>query len=420
MPWFDPGDVVFPYTNGEKARHNPLTEKPEQKPRFSFTKGVKPGLFNVGDAGKRVVFLVEGETDTMRLWQELHREQGADAPGVVGISGVNTWRPELAEAFSEAQKVFFLLDNDDDYMVREQVDAAAREIRADLGQKARRVRLPDGVKDVCEFFDVYDLETLRLCAKKVSSQSRYRTLDLRQEPPPPNWLIEGLVAKGDTTLVVGPSGIGKSWLTLGITVAVAEGWQSFLGCDLSNIPEGGGRVLYGDQENPLDVVIHRLRKLGLTERGMENIRYLWNCGIRLDQPGSRGMFLDEALDFEPTVTVLDSLTRIHTQDENNAGAMAALMNDGIQQIARQTGCATLLIHHDNKSGQPRGSVDIMASVDAALQAAGAGEENPGSFYLKQLKSRRRLTGSALAVSIVDDDVAGRVHLRADQPLNPPF
>lgn len=420
VPWYDPGDVILPYSNGEKSRPNPLVQKDERKPRFSFTKGVKPGLFNAKDASKRIVFMVEGETDTMRLWQELHNEQGDNAPGVVGVSGINTWRPELAEAFADAQQVFVILDNDSDYLVVAQVDAAWREIRRDFGPKAARLRLPEGVKDVCEFFDVYDLETLRMTAKKSggAGQSRYKPLDLKQSPPPPNWLIDGLISKGDTTLVVGPSGIGKSWLTLGVTVAVAEDWKSFLGCDVTNVPQGGGRVLYVDGENPLDVVLHRLRKLGLTEVGMDNVRYLWNCGVRLDRDPEK--FLDEALDFQPTLVVLDSLTRLHTQDENSAGSMAQLMNDGIQQIARETGCATLLIHHDNKAGQPRGSVDIMASVDAALQAQTAGEANPGSFYLRQIKSRRILSGSALSISILDDDVAERVYLKADVPLNPPF
>lgn len=421
VPWYDPGDVLFAYSNGEKARHNPLVEKPEQKPRFSFTKGVKPGLFNIGDATKDVIFLVEGETDTMRLWQALHAEGQSgnkQLPGVVGLSGINTWRPELAEALSDARQVYVVLDNDQDYMVVGQVDDAWREIRRDIGAKARRLRLPDDVNDLCEFFDVYDMETLRLYAKKAGgpSHSRYRPLDLRQAPPPPNWLVEGLIAKGDLTLTTGPPGIGKSWLILALAVAIVEGWDEFLGRELHL--DAPGRVLIVDQENPLDVVLNRMRLLGLTHKGMDNLRYLWNCGIRLDR--DPGKFLDEVLDFEPVFIALDSLTRLHTQDENSAGQIAALMNNGIQPIARETGAAVMLVHHDNKSGDPRGSVDIMASVDAALQAKGLGEANPGSFRLSQIKSRRRVGGSALDITILDDENADRIFLRADEPLNPPF
>lgn len=414
-PWYDVGDVVIPYSNGEKIRRDPLKEyeNDKDKPRFSFTKGVKPGLFNEDDAKKSVIFLLEGETDTMRLWQELHNEDANTTTGVVGLSGINTWSKDLAEQLSDVTSVFVVLDNDD-YMIQPQIDEAWRNIRADLGPKARRLRLPEGVKDVCEFFDVYDLETLRLIATKSSTRkSRYTPLDLRQPPPPPNWLVEGLISKGDVTLIVGPSGIGKSWLTLGLATAVAEGHPEFLGLPVL----AHGNVLYADQENPLDVVLHRLHQLGLEDTGMGRLRYLWNCGVRLDNDPVK--FMDEAIDFDPVLIVLDSLTRLHTQDENNAGAMAALLNDSIQPLARATGAAVLLIHHDNKVGTPRGSSDIMASVDAALQASSAGEANPGSFHLKQLKSRRRLSGSSLDVSIVDDE-NDRVLLVADQPLNPPF
>lgn len=409
--------MILPYSNGEKCRRDPLVklEPDDKRPRFSFTKGVTPGLFNIADAGKKVIFLVEGETDTMRLWQELNREGKSDSTGVVGLSGINTWRPELVEAIT-ADIVYVILDNDDDYMVTSTVDATWREIRSDLGlSRAKRLRLPDGVKDVCEFFDAFDMEMLRMLATKANiKKSRYKPLDLGQTPPPANWLLEDLVSMGDVTLEVGPPGIGKSWVTLGLAVAIAQGWDTFLGRQLKQ----DGRVLYVDAENPLDVVLNRLRRLGLDDEGMGNMRYLWNQGIRLDRDPTT--FLDEAIDFEPTLIVLDSLTRLHTQDENNAGAMAALVNDSIQPLARSTGAAVMLIHHDNKGGNPRGSSDIMASVDAALQARGMGEENPGTFLLTQIKSRRRLSGSALVVSILDDDLTDSVTLKADQPLNPPF
>lgn len=72
-----------------------------------------------------------------------------------------------------------------------------------------------------------------------------------------------------------------------------------------------------------------------------------------------------------TLIALDSLTRIHTQDENAAGAMSALHNDGIKPLARDTGAAVIIIHHTNKGQgsaytRARGSTDIVYAMDAGI------------------------------------------------------
>jgi AAA domain-containing protein len=85
-------------------------------------------------------------------------------------------------------------------------------------------------------------------------------------------------------------------------------------------------------------------------------------------------FLDgRRLDYNPTLIVLDSLTRIHTQDENAVGAMSALYNDGIKPLARETGAAVVLIHHTNKGQRSsytraRGSSDIVYAMDGGIDA----------------------------------------------------
>lgn len=405
--------AVFPYTQGEKTR----LFLPDGERKFFFTPGVSPPLYNLEDALKhQIAFLVEGETDTMRLWQEL----GPDATsGVLGLSGLKTWKPEMANALESLQRVFVLLDNDDAYSIASQdVETAWRNILSDLGRsKAKRIRLPLGVKDMCEFFETYDLDTLRLLAKKGLgvSTSRYRPLDFTKPPPEPDWLLDGMVAKGDVNLGTGPPGLGKSWFCMGLAVAIVEAHPDFLGAEIKQGKHG--RVLYVDQENPQDVVYRRLRQLGLTERGRSSLRYLWNQNIRVDRNPED--FIEEALDFEPDLIVLDSLTRIHTQDENSAGSMAALFNDALQPLARETGAAVFLVHHDNKQGNPRGSIDITASPDGVIHFRGYGDDNPGTFVMRQGKSRRRLGGDELIVRI-EDGPDGSVELVANPKLDPPF
>lgn len=385
--------VLIPYKGYTKERPDPRRPLKEGERRFYLPKGAAPELFNEDEAvGCTTVFLCEGETDTMRLQQELDAEHSPAA--AVGIGGINNWRGDFATspAFASAKHVYVILDNDEDYKVQAQTNAAWRQIRQDLGPAARRVTLPSDVKDVCEFFEAYDLETLRLLTKQGPGVSRFRHLDLTKAPPPPNWLLEGLVACGDVVLTSGASGLGKSWLTMGLAVAVADGHETYLNQPVRK----HGTVLYVDEENPEDVIYHRLRKLGLKNPG--NVRYLWNNALRLDRNPEE--LLDEALEFQPALIVLDSLTRIHTGEENDAGTMSPLLNDAIRPLARETGAAVMLIHHHGVGGErPRGSSDILASSDGALDIYATGY--PGQFKVKLTKSRRRLSGDDMIVRVVD-------------------
>lgn len=395
--------LVFPYEHGEKMRKSPLIEGPRE---FKFSAGAKLTLFRDPAAvGTKQMFLVEGETDTMRL----HQEVGKTAT-VLGLSGVNAWRPEYANDFKAAEKVFVILDNDEDYNVAAVVDKTYRQIRNDIGPKARRVVLPTGTKDICEFFKVYDVDTLReLCKRSSGLARRFTDLDLTKGVKPVDWLVENWFARGDVTLLVGDPGLGKSWLTMALAKSVASGSQ-WLGIDCPS-----GTVMYVDEENPEDIVKQRFKKLGLSGSEAGNIHYLYRPGIWMNKDPDA--FLDEALALEPALIVIDSLSRIHSEDENSANSMAKLFRDAIQPLARETGAAVVVIHHTikgdatNSFKRARGSGDISAVVDAAIDVSGWNQ--PGRFSMTQYKSRRRLGGDTLTVSIVDLD-DGLVELVPDE------
>lgn len=382
--------LIFPYEHGDKMRRLPTLEGPRE---FKFSAGAKLTLFQDRAAvGTKQMFLVEGETDTMRL----HQEVGKNAT-VLGLSGVNAWRPEYSKAFAPAEKVFVLLDNDEDYNVAAVVDKTWKQIRNDIGPKARRVLLP--VKDVCEFFQMYDLDTFReLCKRSSGLSRRFEDLDLTQDVRPVNWLVEDWFARGDVSLLVGDPGLGKSWLTMALAKAVASG-EDWLG-----LTTGQGTVMYVDEENPEDIVKQRFQKLGLSGAAAKNIHYLYRPGIWVNKDPDA--FLDEALALEPALIVMDSLSRIHSEDENSANSMAKLFRDGIQPLARETGSSVVVIHHTikgdttNSFKRARGSGDISAVVDAAIDVSGW--NTPGRFTMTQYKSRRRLGGDSITVSIVDD------------------
>lgn len=359
-------------------------------------KGIAAGLFTPRSLSRTgTCFIVEGESDALRLYQEF-----GGAYDVYGVPGVNAWKPEFALAFNSYDVCHVILDNDEDYKVAATVDRCWMEIRKALGRKAKRIRLPNGVNDLCEFFDLYDVDALRLLAdsETPSSSWHYQALDLTKPYTEPDWLVKDLIAKGDLCMLIGEPGIGKSWITMALAVAVAEGTSSFLGRPLTS---GSKRVLYVDEENPEALVPFRLTRLGLSPDGVKHVRYLHQQGIRVDRHPE--YILEEALDYDPAIIVLDSLTRIHTKDENNAGEISALFNDGIVPLARATGATVVLLHHVNKTDstssftRARGSSDLSGVIDTGLDLRGSGS----SLTLHHYKSRWVGEGSRIDFKIMD-------------------
>jgi archaellum biogenesis ATPase FlaH len=389
--------IMIPYANRQRFRK--MTGQRE----FKWGEGTGIGLFHANNMPKEsYAFLVEGETDAMRLWQESDRTKT-----VYGLPGFNTFKEEMLAPLQKYNRVFVILDNDADYNTRTTIDNAWGRLRGILGSKARRIVLPDDVKDVCEFFESYTLDTFRdITAQSLTGNYHYKALDLTIPPPEYEWLVRGMICRGDTTLLVGEPNVGKSWISLSLAIAMIDEHKLWLGHEMQH----HGKVLYIDEENPHDVIYHRLNQLGA--KNYNNLRYLHRQGIRLDRNFDK--LLDEAIMFEPKMIVLDSLTRFHTKDENNAGEMAGLFNDSINTLCRETGAAVIILHHTNKSEsnssytKTRGSSDIGAAVDCGIEARKV-EANTSKFNLIHFKSRRTQAGG-LTICEICDTLDGKVEL----------
>jgi hypothetical protein len=107
--------VVFPYEAGDKKRYIGPGKR-----KFTSKAGLKLGLYHGPlDDTKAYTFLVEGETDTMRLWQEGIK----NVYGTPGLFGVD--KPET-DILNQYDKVFVVLDNDADIMLRRRLRSRGR------------------------------------------------------------------------------------------------------------------------------------------------------------------------------------------------------------------------------------------------------------------------------------------------------
>ena len=389
------GTLVFPYRNGKRFRQ---VENNIPTRDFRWETGTKANLFETPSKTTSIAYIVEGETDALRLYQAL--EDAEVFANVFGVPGFNTWKELFTVAFQNYESVYIILDNDPDYNIRSKVEEVAKKMRHDIGRKAKIIHLPEDVKDICEFFKRYDFEALDFLVNKIVNSSKWTPLNLRIPPKPVDWLVAGLVAKEDLCLIMGDSGLGKSWLMQQLAVSMVIGEDEFIGRPLRQ----NGRVMYIDEENAENVVRRRISALGLgvDHPNLNDLRYYHRQNIRLNT--SADDLLEEALDFKPALIVLDSLTRLHTEDENNAGAMSKLFNDSLLPLARESGATVCFIHHANKTEgnssfrRTRGSSDIPANVDTALDLRGVSE---GDISVALFKSRHKQDGETIRISIVN-------------------
>lgn len=179
--------------------------------------------------------------------------------------------------------------------------------------------------------------------------------------PPPRWAVPGIVAEG-LTLFAGPPKVGKSWMALGLSLAVASGGHA-----LGKVSVQPGSVLYAALEDTPRRLKQRL--LTVIDGGSvpEPLTF-WT-----EWPDDGANELDQWLGQHPDcrLVVVDVLAKVRgisdprtSAYESDYAAVTALKN-----IADKHGIALLALHHVRKAG----SEDFVNTVSGTHGLAGAAD-----------------------------------------------
>jgi hypothetical protein len=183
------------------------------------------------------------------------------------------------------------------------------------------------------------------------------------------WLIEHLWTAAGVGILAGQPKSLKTYVALEMAVSVASG-SPCLG--VFPVSVQGPTLVYAAEDAPSDLR-SRLESLAAQRnRRLEDLdlRVITADFIRLDHPQDQERLRETVLRYRPVLLVLDPLVRLHSQDENQSGPMAALLGY-LRQLQRSTGTAVLIVHHLRKNGNAsgtgynlRGSSDLYAWVDS--------------------------------------------------------
>jgi hypothetical protein len=198
---------------------------------------------------------------------------------------------------------------------------------------------------------------------------------LAKELPPVSWAIPGILPEG-LTLLGGKPKMGKSWLALGIGVAIATG-----GVVLGTVRVEAGDVLYLALEDNERRMQDRLRtllgvdKYSRTPPGLERLhpRYL---APRLDETPGLITILGGWLQEHPEtrLVIIDTLARIRPRRRNGGNAYEQDYQDlaPLQDLANQYHVAILVVTHLRKQAADdpldtlSGTLGLSGGADATL------------------------------------------------------
>lgn len=167
-------------------------------------------------------------------------------------------------------------------------------------------------------------------------------------PPKSPELIHGVLRQGHKMLLSGPSKAGKSFMLIGLTIALAEGKQ-WLGWQCEQ-----GRVLYVNMELDEASAFHRFKDvyeaLGYTPDNVDNID-IWNLrGKTAPMDKLAPKLIRRAEKSNYTAVIIDPIYKVLTGDENSAEDMAHFTNQ-FDKIASELKSAVIYCHHHSKGGQ---------------------------------------------------------------------
>src|SRR5829696_6178420 len=185
------------------------------------------------------------------------------------------------------------------------------------------------------------------------------------ELPPVRWGVRGVLPEG-VTLLAGKPKLGKSWLALGICVAVASG-----GVALGTRQVEWGEVLYLALEDNRRRLQKRLGKM-LREPAPEGLE-MATAWPKLDEGGVEALKSWLGEHPEARLVAVDTLakTRPRTRGQNVYQEDYAALEE-LLPLAAEHGVAIVVVHHTRKMAaadpldEISGSTGLTGGVDGAL------------------------------------------------------
>jgi RecA-family ATPase len=320
-----------------------------------------------------LVFIVEGEKDVDNL-------QSAGIPATCNAMGAGKWPAELNVHFRGAD-VVILPDADEPgrkhgNLVGSMLKGIAKRVRVlDLPGLPPKGDATDWLQAGHDAGELYDLVQSKAVdwTPDLDWKSHFNAVpwaNLDDPGPEHEWLIKGLLTRGERSMCAGVSQSGKSFFALDLALSVARG-VSFFG---RRTIRGGVVYQAGEGGRGIKKRLRAYRKEHDLKK--ENPPQFVLLPTPVDLYGSddhTDLLIDETLHWARKFDCPLELVVIDTLSAATPGANENASNDMSQVLARcakiadATKAHVLLVHHMNASGEKtRGHSSIFANLDSVI------------------------------------------------------
>ena len=163
--------------------------------------------------------------------------------------------------------------------------------------------------------------------------------------PEPDWVIPGLIERGDRLILTGSEGLGKSVLFRQLAVAAAAGVHPF--AHVNTPPQ---RVLYVDVENGVGQLRRALRGLATqaarhgADPGNNMFLECVPSGLDLTRPEDEAWLVQRVAALQPALLVIGPIYRLHTKNPNDEEP-ARTVTRVLDRCRAAANCALILEAH---------------------------------------------------------------------------
>ncbi len=294
------------------------------------------------------------------------------------------------------------------------VNAHAKIVR-ELSQKRRAAYLADsahsyalnGVGAGVALAEIRkSLESLEAEVESATTRRRFAftTLSELAARPKPEMLIGRVLTCAGTSLLTAKHASFKSFFALDMALCVATGtaWQG------ETVKRGPVVYVAAEGAGGLEKRV-RAWMMHHDHSDYPSDFHVLDEPARIADAGVLTPFIEAVSELRPALIVLDTLARCAVGLDENSARDMGLFVEATRELAAATGAHVLIVHHNNKGGEFRGSTAIAAAVDTHMSLERNGQGDTATLKFEKQKDFEELPPLGFTRRIIELNSGGREH-----------